>query len=140
VNDERFPSLPTGRLVHAVSLVLRSEGVAEAELSVTFLEDAEIRGLNRSYLGHDRPTDVITFPLHDEGQPVLADLYIGADQAERQAAEWDVPLDEELVRLVVHGTLHALGHDHPEGGDRERSPFFERQEGLVRAIMAGGAS
>ncbi len=59
---------------------------------------------------------------------------MGVDQARRQAAELGVPLDEELVRLAVHGTLHVLGHDHPEGPGREESPMFALQEALVRAI------
>lgn len=67
---------------------------------------------------------------------LLGDVYIGVEQAERQAESAAVPRDEELVRLAIHGTLHVLGHDHPEGEGRETSPLFRRQEALVQALMA----
>lgn len=123
-----------GELERAVGVVLADGGVAEAELSLTLLDDGGIRALNLRYLGEDRPTDVIAFALGRE--PVLVgDVYLGSEQAARQAAELGLPLGEELVRLAVHGTLHVLGHDHPEGDDREESPMFRLQEALVRRIL-----
>ena len=67
----------------------------------------------------------------------MGDVYIGYEQAHRQAGELGFDPEEELVRLVVHGVLHVLGYDHPEGEDRTGSPMFERQEALVRAILEG---
>jgi probable rRNA maturation factor len=124
-------------LRRAARRTLREGGVADGELSVTLLEDAAIQAMNRDYLGHDRVTDVISFALHASDQPVLGDVYLGVQQAERQSAEAGVPLPEELVRLVVHGTLHVLGHDHPEGEDRLASPMFQLQEQLVEEILGG---
>jgi probable rRNA maturation factor len=62
---------------------------------------------------------------------------VGAEQAARQAAELGVPLDEELLRLVIHGTLHVLGYDHPDS-DEERagSPMYRRQEALLTELLA----
>ena len=57
------------------------------------------------------------------------------DQASRQAREYEISLDEELVRLVIHGVLHVLGHDHPEGSDRFTSPMFKLQERLVCQVF-----
>ena len=124
-------------LRRAAHRTLRGGGVAEGELSVTLLEDGAIQAMNRDYLGHDRVTDVISFALHSSDQPVLGDVYLGVQQAERQSEEAGVPLPEELVRLVVHGTLHVLGHDHPEGEDRLASPMFQLQEQLVEEILRG---
>lgn len=127
------PGAGAARLERAVVLTLIDAGVADAEISLTLLDDHGIRDLNLRYLGKDRPTDVIAFALGRE--PVLiGDIYLGAEQAARQASELGVPLAEELVRLAVHGTLHVLGHDHPEGEDREASPMFRLQEDLVRRI------
>lgn len=138
VNPGPFPGVPEALLEAAVRHTVGDQGVATAEISVTLLDDDGIRTLNRDYLGKDRPTDVIAFSLGSESEP-LGDVYIGVEQAGRQAEELGVALDEELVRLSVHGTLHVLGHDHPEGGERTESPMFARQERLVRAIMKGRA-
>jgi probable rRNA maturation factor len=124
-------------LRRAVLAVLEEHGVAEAELSLTLLDDPRIRVLNREHLDHDWATDVLAFALWEEGEPVLGDVYVGVDQAARQAEELGVPLEEELVRLVIHGTLHVLGHDHPEEGDaRAASPMYRLQERLVREVLA----
>ena len=122
-----------------IRAALDSSSVAEGEISLTLVDDARIRELNRRYLDRDRPTDVISFPLYEEGEPVVGDIYVGVDQARRQAVDHGVPLEEELLRLAVHGTLHALGHDHPEGD--EESEMFRLQEELVDAVLAdSGAS
>jgi probable rRNA maturation factor len=129
--------LPRRLLERAVREALASEGAEEAEISVTFLDDEEIAELNRRFLGHEGPTDVISFALHDEGAPPLGDVYVGLEQARRQAAEGALPLDEELVRLAIHGTLHVLGHAHPEEPEaRPGSEQYRRQEALVRAVLA----
>lgn len=116
--------------------VLREEDVADAEISVTLLDDEAIRAMNRDYLGKDRPTDVIAFSLGD-GDETLGDVYLGVDQARRQAEELSVDYVEELLRLAIHGTLHVLGHDHPEGDDRDDSPMYRLQERLLREVLAG---
>ncbi len=122
----------------AVRAVLVAEQVTEGDLAVTFLEDAAIRDLNRGYLDHDWPTDVISFALEpDPGAPadlISGELYVGVDRARAQAAERHIPAIEEAVRLAVHGTLHVVGHDHPEE-QRESSAFFARQEELVSKIL-----
>jgi probable rRNA maturation factor len=82
---------------------------------------------------------VLSFALHDEGEPPLGDVYVGVEQARRQAAEAGVAETEELVRLAVHGTLHVLGWDHPEEPEaRFRSPMWLRQEALVAEVMQAG--
>lgn len=126
--------LPEALLEAAVVEAARRGGVEEGEVSLTFLDDQGIRALNLEYLGRDRPTDVIAFALHDVGAPVLGDVYVGYEQAGRQARELDIELEEELLRLAVHGTLHVLGHDHPEGEDRMESEMFRIQEEILRAV------
>ena len=120
----------------AVLHVLRHQEIDDAEISLTLLGDDEIRELNRIYLSRDRTTDVIAFSLGDD-EAVLGDVYLGVDEAVRQALSADVPLEEELVRLAVHGTLHVLGHDHPEGEGREESPMYRLQERLVDEVLSG---
>lgn len=124
-----------GLLERAVHVVLDDADVVDAELSLTLLDDPGIRDLNARYLDRNRPTDVIAFSLPGPEGQVVGDVYIGVEQAMRQAAEGG-SLTEELVRLAVHGTLHVLGHDHPEGEDRLSSPMFHHQERLVRATLS----
>lgn len=131
--------LPLEELEQAVLRVLAEEGVDAAEISLTLLDDAEIARLNREYLDHPGPTDVISFPLEAPGVVLVGDIYIGAEQARRQAEEVGAPLREELLRLAVHGTLHVLGYEHPEGPDREGSPMYLRQEELLAALLRGTA-
>ncbi|MDT8339977.1 MAG: rRNA maturation RNase YbeY [Longimicrobiales bacterium] len=121
----------------AVRITLEAQGVVEGEVSLTLLDDDDIRTLNREHLGHDRPTDVISFALWSEGEPVLGDVYIGFAQAARQSGELGVPLREELARLAIHGTLHVLGHDHPDDSPgRAASPMYRLQERLLTRLLA----
>jgi len=132
------PARWVAMIERAVRKAVEAEACPAAEVSVALLGDAEMQALNLRWLGKDRTTDVIAFSL-GEADEVVGDVYLGSEQAARQAAEAGVPLEEELVRLAVHGTLHVLGHDHPEGEEREASPMFELQERLVRELMAEGA-
>ncbi|MFW6200774.1 MAG: rRNA maturation RNase YbeY [Gemmatimonadota bacterium] len=132
--------VPVDLLEEGVRATLERKAISGAEVSVTLLDDPGIRALNRRYLERDRPTDVIAFPLYEPDEPVVGDVYVGLDQARRQAAELRIPLREELLRLAVHGTLHVLGHDHPGDGDREESEMFRIQEELVRSVLAREAA
>lgn len=105
-----------------------------AEVLITWLGPTRMRALNRAHLGHDRTTDVISFALPMPDGRLVGDIYLCRSVAAAQAKAHGVPVREELVRLVVHGTLHVLGHDHPEGEDRTRSPMWRRQERYVRRL------
>lgn len=107
----------------------------DAELSLTLLDDRGIAALNQEWLKHDGPTDVISFPLYEDGESVIGDVYIGFDQVVRQARENDVAVREELARVAIHGTLHVLGYDHPDGAARLRSSMWRRQERILREVM-----
>jgi probable rRNA maturation factor len=121
--------------------VLRAEGVRDALLSVALVGTPRIRALNRKHLNRSGATDVIAFGFARVGAkgPVVGDVYIAPDVARASARENGVSVREELARLVVHGTLHVLGYDHPEDDTRTRSAMWRRQERLVaRLAQAGG--
>lgn len=126
-------ALPAGVVRRIVRKVLEGER-ADAAITVTFLGPRRMRDLNREFKGHDRPTDVLAFALPQPDGSLVGDVYLCRAVAATQAAAHGVTLREELVRLVVHGTLHVLGHDHPEGADRERSTMWRRQERYVKAL------
>ncbi len=123
----------------AAALTLAARGVEEAELSITMTGDGAIRALNRDHLDHDWPTDVISFALYQGEDEVLGDIYLGFEQAVRQAAAEGVSIEEEIARLTIHGTLHILGLDHPEDADadeRADSEMYRIQEEIVREWVA----
>ncbi len=126
-------ALPVRTVARAVRHVLAGER-READVSVTFLGRAAMQAMNRDYKHHDRPTDVIAFALPQPDGTLAGDVYICRFVAAREARSRGVPVREELLRLVVHGTLHVLGHDHPESAARERSPMWRRQERYVQAL------
>jgi probable rRNA maturation factor len=132
VNGRRL-SLSRALVRRVVEAVLRSER-RDALISVTFLGRDAMRRLNAEHKGHDYPTDVLTFTLDGAAGQAIGDVYICPWVARREARARRIPLREELIRLVVHGTLHALGRDHPEGPDRIRSAMWRRQERYVEAL------
>ena len=134
INEGDFSSVPVALVERAVRFAA-AERPGGGEISVTFLSDVEIQALNRDYLAKDCITDVIAFDLGGDG-PLLGDVYIGFEQAERQSRELRLSLAEELMRLAVHGTLHVLGYDHPDGTDRVASPMFVLQERLLEELLA----
>ena len=136
---DRWPlvALSRGDVVRAARAALASQpGPHEGELSISFVDDAEIAELNLRWLDRAGPTDVIAFSL---GSPesVLGDVYVSVDTATANAAGLEIAAEEELLRLVIHGTLHVLGHDHPEGAGRESSEMFRLQEELLRGLRNG---
>ncbi len=121
-------------VIGAVRTTAAAEGVGQGEISVTFVEAPAIATLNRTHLGHPGPTDVIAFNLAQPDEP-LGDIYICPDVARASAAELGLAPREELLRLVVHGVLHLLGWDHPEGPERLESDMFRRQEELLAQLL-----
>ena len=125
--------MPRERIRRALGETLRREGRTRAELSVTFVADAEMAGMHERYLGRPGVTDVLSFALHEDGEDPLGDVYVGLAQARRQAADAGAEPEEELVRLAVHGALHVLGYDHPDGPERTASEMFRVQEEVTKA-------
>jgi len=131
-----------------VALALGEHGRSEADMTVVVAGDAFLRELNLTYRGVDAPTDVLSFwapqelesgaprDAADEPEPVLGDVVISADRAVAQAKARGVTARRELLKLVAHGTLHLLGHDHEATGERRKMSVLESR--YVRAAEAGG--
>ncbi len=132
IGGRRRP-LPDATVRRVVLTVLEREA-RDAHVSVTFLGRDAMRRLNHDYKQHDCPTDVIAFPLASPDGRAVGDVYICRWQAAREADRRGLPLREELVRLLVHGTLHVLGYEHPDDVGREWSAMWRRQESLVRTL------
>jgi probable rRNA maturation factor len=125
------------RVREAAVGTLKAERAKDAMLSITFVGRATMSQLNYRYLGHHGPTDVISFGLGRVGKrgAVVGDVYICPEIARDNARRQGISAGEELLRLVVHGTLHVLGHDHPTGAGRATSPMWQRQEKILARVV-----
>ncbi len=110
----------------AEAVLQQPPGSVDADLSVVIEDDARLHQLNRDFLGIDAPTDVLSFPSGEgvvdpeTDQPYLGDVIISYPRAVEQAKAAGHSTLDELQLLVVHGTLHLLGHDHAEPDEKER--------------------
>ena len=103
------------------------EGARRLRVDLTLLDTAAMRRLNRRATGRRGVTDVIAYALPQPDGRLLGDVYICPDAA--------TGVKDELVRLAVHGTLHVLGYDHPEGAGRTRSRMWQLQERYVKRLL-----
>jgi probable rRNA maturation factor len=133
----RFSRREIGAFVRNVLLTLgRMERLPNevSEVSIAFVDDDGMRELNKRFRAKDKTTDVLTFPADDsygdpaqDGRP-LGDIVICVDQARRQAADEKHSLAMEVRYLIVHGVLHALGHDHETDSGEMSELEFEVRE------------
>jgi probable rRNA maturation factor len=152
-DEQGAEPVDVGRWVDLAREVLVAEGVkGEAELSLLFVDELTIAGLNQRFMEVDGPTDVLAFPIDDPGTPgrwpdagtsgpdredadpaemplLLGDVVVCPAVAARQAPEHAGSYEDEMALLVVHGVLHVLGHDHAEPG--EAAVMQERERDLL---------
>lgn len=140
VHDEQDHLPLDGAFLRAVvERTLQTEGIAAADISIAVLDDAAVHAVNRDYLQHDCPTDVITFPLNDppfagfagENRPLEGEIVISAETACRRAADFDWSPHDELVLYLVHGLLHLAGYDDHSPDDRKA---MRKREQTVLAL------
>ncbi len=127
-----------GRLAERAEALLAALSHAESELSIALVDDATMARLNEQYRGRTGPTDVLSFSLlegeHAEQRgTMLGDVVIALAVADRQAASLGHDLDEELLRLLIHGTLHLLGYDHERD---DEAAVMEARERELRAALS----
>ena len=107
-------------------------------VGVRWVDLEAMRRLNRAYRGYDRPTDVLSFtaepsPDAQETASYLGDLVICPEYAEAEAARRGIPTREELLRLLIHGTLHLAGYDHARPTEEKR--MFALQEACLERTV-----
>ncbi len=123
VNPSLQTSLAPEALKRAAQAALAHQSMDD-DLTILLTDDAQLRELNREYLGLDAPTDVLSFPASvtdpETARRYLGDILISVQRAEEQARAAGHALQAEVQLLVVHGTLHLLGYDHAEAGEKAR--------------------
>lgn len=120
LSNRQAQSLDQDGLAAVARQTLIAEGVTDGELSVSFVSSEEMADLHQRYMGEEGPTDVLSFPMGEDG--LIGDVVVCPDQA---AANNPGDPAAEIRLLVVHGILHLLGYDHEE--DDERREMWERQ-------------
>ena len=134
-----FTQLRSDRLAGMAVRVLRDEGIQRASISLALVDNATIQRINREHLGHDWPTDVISFVLSDPDEPVLAgEVIVSAEMARTTAADVAADPWAELSLYVIHGLLHLCGYDDATDEAarlmRAREERALRQEGLTNTF------
>ena len=127
-----LPKVDRARLRRRAGAILRALDRGDAELSVTLVDDSTMRVLNARYRGIDAPTDVLSFSLlegdHAERRGgLLGDVVVSLETALRQARRGRRSLDDEALRLLIHGVLHLVGHDHERDDEARLMRAEERR-------------
>lgn len=124
-NDVRASGVDGRALRKAAQALLDATDAKDATIGLAIVDDETIRRLNRDHRRRDSATDVLSFPSGD-GQ-FLGDVVISVETARRQAADYDASLQREVQRLLIHGLLHLMGHDHHRPGERKKMVAEERR-------------
>ncbi len=132
--QEQVP-VDRGRMREIVRAVLNGEHISEAEISLAFVDNPTIHQLNKRYLNHDEPTDVLSFPLSEpSAKKLTGELVIGAEVALAEATDRGHDVQAELALYVIHGLLHLCGyHDKSDSSAkemRERERFYLKILGM----------
>lgn len=120
-SPQEIVEIDRGRMREIARAVLDGEGIKNYEISLAFVDNPTIHRLNKQFLDHDEPTDVLSFPLSDPKAKTLAgELVLGVEVAKEQATERGYETAVELALYVIHGLLHLCGYD-------DKSPKAERE-------------
>jgi probable rRNA maturation factor len=151
-NEQQSLEIPENwiaKLEQLLQLAGEAEGIADGEVSLTFTNDEEIHQLNLEYRGIDRPTDVLSFAMQEDGKDelgiifevesedetdpisgMLGDIIISVDTAKAQSEEYGHSLEREIGFLFVHGFLHLIGYDHQD--ERSEAEMTAKQEAILK--------
>lgn len=129
-------SIPARVLRHVARAAMRATGCApQAEVEVALVDDATIARLNRRFLGHRGPTDVLTFPAGaHEDRHVIGEIVVSVERARDQACRYGHPVGREVALLVAHGVLHLRGHDDRTPADA--AGMHARAEKILAQVFA----
>jgi probable rRNA maturation factor len=130
-NQQQSHPIQDERLAAAVRRVLADRGIREGEVSIAVTDDPTIHELNRRYLQHDYPTDVLSFLLESAPARLAGEIVISAETAKRMAPAYAWSTDDELLLYAIHGALHLAGFDDTTPREaatmREKERFYLRQ-------------
>jgi len=133
LNRQKKFRIDLGRFERLLKKLVRHYGLNRPELALVFVDDPEIRELNRKFRKKDKPTDILSFPAQPEkgAWQHLGDLVISLPTAEKMAKKLGVSRRREIETLIIHGFLHLCGHDH----EKDNGKMLELQQQLERELL-----
>lgn len=119
--------------------ILNALGYPDAELSISIVDDIEIRDLNRDYRGKDKATNVLAFAMNDGdfgpiNPEILGDVVISADTTFSESVEYEMAFEDRLFQLLIHGILHLIGYDH-ETGEEDAQEMEKKSDEIMLLVF-----
>lgn len=142
-NRQKKINIDIPRVRQALNNILKYLHIEDSEISVLFVDDEGIQDINNRYLNRNYPTNVIAFSMRegefgDINPHILGDIVISAETALRDAEQENLPFEDELDYLMIHGILHLLGYDHEESEseskrmkEKEKEIFFDAKDYMI---------
>jgi probable rRNA maturation factor len=127
-NEQIAHKIDQRQLLAAARQVLKSAGIKRGEISLAVVSDERMHALNRQYLNHDYPTDVLSFVLEEDSGYLDGEVIVSADYAAREAARLGWSTNDELTLYVVHGMLHLVGYDDTTDDAKQQMRAAERTQ------------
>lgn len=109
-NEVRFKLKNPRKVSSWIKKVVKKEGASIQEINYVFCSDSYLLTLNQGFLKHNTLTDIITFDNSDEESVLGGEIYISIERVKENAKEYEVPFEDELCRVMIHGVLHLLGY------------------------------
>lgn len=128
-------TLDLALLAEVIERAVQGEGFTVSYLGVVLTHGEAVHELNRTYLDHDYPTDVVSFPLDEDAVAagvVDGEVYVDLDTAAERAAEFDATFEEEAMRYALHGLLHLMGYD--DASEEDRQAMRQREDLYLRSV------
>jgi rRNA maturation RNase YbeY len=108
--DRKLSFTPKAALKEMVIKIFSKENTTVETIDYIFCSDEYLLQINRNALNHDYYTDIITFPLHEKGMPIQAEIYISIDRVQENATTHNTLFGQEIARVIAHGALHLCGY------------------------------
>jgi probable rRNA maturation factor len=144
-NSQNKIKIDKRRIRSTILKILRILDCADTEISLYFVDDENIKQINKQYLGKDKATNVISFSLR-EGEygninpHILGDIILSAETAQRDAIKGNFTITQEIEFLIIHGILHLLGYNHENTTQKETNKMRRKEKKIFNAINGCNAS
>lgn len=136
-SNQNYYPIKKRKIRQIVLEALKKENCKPEELSIAFVDNKEITALNKKFLSHNEPTDVLSFPLDDERPPhagsISGEIVVSAQMALETADAMHTDVERELILYVIHGLLHLIGYD--DTSKRKARVMHEREDKLLASFF-----